>query len=207
MRNGRLMLGFFLSTLQILPAPLAAQEPTTSNAQWKWLEENFEKALDRAMPLQKDVSVVVSYRLRETLQVGQPEYSFAITQGTASASLSVHVRTAANEPIGKQLLALHRRFPRESLAVLGKKLKFVDSDLTEQQCPALKDAVRKLNTIPIALQFDSTTIILDPTLHELFIRSNEGSILAAIVDPNKALVKWAQETRTVIQMCGNKSVQ
>ena len=205
MKGGSLRLALILSAQPFL-VTLTAQDTKPSNADWKWLGENFDQAIDRTMPLQKDIHVVVSYRMHETLQVGEPEYSFVIVQGTTPASLSVHVRTPYADPIGKQLLLLHRRFPHASIAALGKKLKFVDLDLTEQQCPRLKEAVQRLNAIPLSIQLDSTMIIMDPTVHELFIRSNQESVHLSIVDPESPPVRWARETRNVIQACDH-SVQ
>jgi len=199
--KNKALLFSLLLLLVTFSVSLPAQELVPTDHDWKWLSGNFGAAFDHAMPLQKTKDVVVSYRLRETLQIGQPEYSFTIIQGMTPASLSVHVRTPQKDPVGKQLLILRRRFPLESIAALGKKLRFVDWELTEQQCPELKDAVQRLRATPVSFQLDNTIMVTDPTVHELFIDSSRGSVLATLVDPDSAPVKWALETRKMIQAC------
>src|SRR5216684_3806721 len=83
----------------------AFQVVTPSEADWKWLSENFQSVLARVFALQKGNDVFVSYRSYESLQVGNPEYSFSISErgGEGKVNLFAHIRMPDGEPIGRQL--------------------------------------------------------------------------------------------------------
>jgi hypothetical protein len=184
------------------PSIFACRNQEHSDADWKWLRDNFGFVLDDTMAIQKDVRVLISYRRSESLQVGELEYSFAIADQAKPDSLVVHVRTPDGDPLGAQMLALHKRFPREPISTLEKKLKFKNWDFPQQQCPALKEAVAKFSKLSIPLQLKETTVFLDPTVHEFRARAASSTINATIVDYQSPLVLWAHETRTAMKACG-----
>ena len=184
------------------PAIFASRNRESSEADWKWFRNNFGLVLDHAMPIQKDVRVLISYRRSESLQVGALEYSFSIADQAKPDSLVVHVRTPDGDPLGAQMFALHKRFPREPISTIEKRLKFKNWEFTEQQCPALKEAVAKFSKLSIPLQLKETTVYLDPTVHEFRARAAGSIINATIVDYDSPLVLWARETRTAMKACG-----
>src|SRR5438876_5466833 len=157
-----------------------AQVATASEADWKWLNENFHSVLDHMFALEKGNDVLVSYRSYESLQVGEPEYSFSISERGAGGKVNVvaHVRMPDGRPLGQQLLAFHKEFPGKPIKETEKNLKFKDWELTEQQCPALRIAIQKLTQARLGWEFDK--IIVDPTVHEFYVHSYTGNLDAAI---------------------------
>jgi hypothetical protein len=183
-----------------------SQNTTWSEAEWKWLGENFHSALDHMLPLEKGSNILVSYRSYETLQVGAPEYSFSISERPRDGNtrLSVHVRIPDGQPIGHQLLRFHREHPMSSINVAEKTLNFKDWVLNEQQCPSLRNAVQKLEQLRFGMPSDK--IYLDPTLHEFHLSSSTGTVDALLVEVENPLVQWGIETRREIQVCGAGSL-
>lgn len=206
----RLVAYVFVSCFSLLIAASvlsssAFQVVTPSEADWKWLSENFQSVLARVFALQKDNEVFVSYRSYESLQVGNPEYSFSISErgGEGKVNLFARIRMPDGEPIGRQLLAFHREFPGRPIEEAEKKLKFKDWELTEQQCPALRIAVQKLSLARFGWEFDK--IIMDPTVHEFYVHSYTGNLVATIFDDENPLVRWALETRSALETCAGEN--
>ena len=177
-----------------------------SEADGTWLSENFRRVLDHTFALEKSHGVLVSYRSYESLQVGDPEYSFSISErpGKHLANLAAHVRVSEGKPIGGQLLAFHKVFPTKPIDEAEKKLKFKDWEFTDEQCPALRIAIQKLAQAPLGWEFDK--IIMDPTVHEFYVHSYTGILDAAIYDDANPLVRWALDTRNSLQACGAENL-
>jgi hypothetical protein len=165
---------------------------------WDWLNENFHKALDDTLPMQKKCSGCVSYRSYETLQVGDIEYSLLITP--AGKGYVAHIRVPDMLPLGRQLLVVHQKEPDKTAVTMESELKFRDWVLTEAQCPAVKSQYEKLQSLRVSLP--SNTITMDPTVHEFHIDDNSGIWDLVILEEQHPLVRWAMETRRLFEACG-----
>lgn len=194
-----------LIAFSVLSSP-PVQVATPSDADWTWLNENFHNVLDHMFALEKGNDVLVSYRSYETLQVGDPEYSFSISERRreGKGSLFAHIHVPDGQPLGRQLLAFHKEFLAKPIDEAEKKLKFKDWELTERQCPALRIAIQKLAQARLGWEFD--TIIMDPTVHELYVHSYTGDLDAAIFDDANPLVRWALETRNSMKAYGAENI-
>ena len=199
---------FFLALIASaeLPSPTVSVA-NQSEADWTWLSENFHSVLDHTFALEKGDGVLASYRSYESLQVGDPEYSFSISErpGKYLANLAAHVRVSEGRPIGGQLLAFHKEFPTKPIDEAEKKLKFKDWEFTEPQCPAIRIAIQKLAQARLGWEFDK--IIMDPTVHEFYVHSYTGNLDAAIYDDGNPLVRWALDTRNSLQACGAENLR
>jgi hypothetical protein len=202
---------FFVSCILVaiiassaLSSPL--QVATPSDADWTWLNENFQRVLDRMFALEKGKDVLISYRSYETLQVGDPEYSFSISERgrEGKSNLFARIHVPDGSPIGRQLLAFHKESPTKPIEEAEKELKFRDWELTEKQCPALRIAIQRLAQARLGWKFD--TIIMDPRVHEFSMHSYTGNLDAAIFDDANPLVRWALDTRNSMRACGAESL-
>ena len=180
--------------LVFLPAVLSPQ----SDADWTWLNENFHKALDDKLPIQRKCRSCISYRSYETLQVGSIEYSLLITP--LGKGYVAHIRMPDKLPLGQQLIAKHQQQKDKPVASMENELKFKDWDLTEAQCPAIKSQFAKLQSLRVSLP--SNTITMDPTVHEFHIDDYSGTWDLVTLEEQHPLVKWAMETRHLLEACG-----
>jgi hypothetical protein len=169
-----------------------------SQDDWDWLEQNFNKALDTSLPFQKDRVSCIAYRSHESLQVGDLECSFVITDD--GHKLIAHLRELDTLPIGGQLLKLHRIDPSRSASSIVSDLKFKDWDLTETECPAVKSQYEKFHAIRFNLAPD--TLTMDPKVHEFHVSNYSGTMDLRIVEETNPLVKWALETQHRLKACG-----
>ena len=106
--------------------------------------------------------------------------------------------------VGTHYKDWHKEFPAKPIDEAETKLKFKDWELTERQCPALRIAIQKLAQARLGWEFD--TIIMDPTVHELYVHSYTGDLDAAIFDDANPLVRWALETRNSMKACGAENI-
>ena len=170
-----------------------AQEQTEEA--WNWLRTGFRQVLDDTLPLPKDCQDCVGYRSYETLQVGDPEYSMVLKSGGASA----HIKIPDSVPIGRQLLVLHREHPDAAASSLEHKLKFKEWEIAARDCPSTKTQFEKFRRLRIELSSDSITT--DPTVHEFQASFLSGQMDFRVTDEKNSLVRWAIETRRLLEAC------
>jgi hypothetical protein len=175
------------------PVVLAPQ----TDAGWTWLTENFHKALDDTLPIQRDCSNCVSYRSYESLQVGDVEYSLLITP--TGKGYIAHIRMPDKLPLGRQLLAMHQKQKEKTLTSMESELKFKDWNLAEARCPAVKSQYEKLQSLRVSLP--SNTIMMDPTVHEFHVDDYSGTWDLVILEEQHPLVRWAVETQHLLEAC------
>jgi hypothetical protein len=195
----RLPKGFW-GTLLLLLLPIGLSPQT--DADWAWLSENFHKALDNMLPMQKKCSGCVSYRSYETLQVGDLEYSLLIRP--SGKGYVAHVRMPDGLPLGRQLVVMHQKQPDKTVVTMESDLKFKDWDFTEAQCHAVNSQYEKLQSLRVPLP--SNTITMDPTVHEFHIDDYSGTWDLVVLEESHPLVKWALETRNLLEACGASQI-
>lgn len=217
MSQGRLafMRRFTISLLVCLTLALTCARPRANSLQlrdeapsseeWKWLDKNFWKILDSYLPLEKKPGVVISYRSFESLlQLDSPELSFSISRplGTQNASLTAHLRVPDGHSIVRQLLEAHRTSPKGSINEIKARLRFTDWNIPDDQCPQLRDLLQSLPEVKLGFRTDR--VILDPTVQEFYLNSDDGSVTAKIIDNENPLSKWGVNASATIQTCANR---
>jgi hypothetical protein len=162
------------------------------------------------MPLQRAGGVYLIYRANKDYVTSVPEYWFLIGREPNEkgyglhAYLSAHVRVAQPVSIYDQLMAIHREDPAvQDTTNLQKRVKLQASDLTEMNCPAIKDQMDKLKKFPAKLPaVDGDFIIIHPMIHTFYINGADGDVRMSLTDDENPVVKWALETRRALDACG-----
>jgi len=180
-----------------------------TEADWNWTNEHFGSVLDTLMPLQSRGGVYVSYRANRDYATSTPEYWFMIGHEPSGRGyglnpyLSAHSRLAEPASIHDQLMSIHREQPEvQDTTLLQNRIKLRRSDLTEMNCPAIKDQIEKLRILPARLpDINGGTIIIHPMIHTFHISGAEGDASLALTDDKNPLVQWAEETRRALDAC------
>jgi hypothetical protein len=170
-----------------------------SSADWDWMSNHFDRALQDLFPVDERYGVYVAYRSHRDLYTDVPEYSSDTVSGLPRY-LAAHVREAESASVYDQMMAVHRRFPNRSAEDIQKDVHVKNSKLTELNCPAIKVQFSKLQQLRLAPpQFD--VVILHPLIHEFRIRAGSGDMEVASYDEENPLVLWAKETRHALEVC------
>lgn len=150
-----------------------------SSADWDWMSNHFDKALQALFPIDERYGVYVAYRSHRDLHTDVPEYSFVIgpensdTVSGLPRYLAAHVREAESASVYDQMMALHRKSPNRSADDIQKDLHVKKWKVTEMNCPAIKAQFSKFQQLRFAPpQFD--VVILHPLIHEFRIRAGGG---------------------------------
>lgn len=176
--------------------PNLAQEQTEEA--WNWLGTGFREVLDDMLPLPKACQGCVSYRSYETLQAGDLEYSMVLKSGGDAA----YIKMPDSVPIGRQLLALHRKHPEAAASSFERELKFKEWEITAKDCPATKTQFEKFRRLRV--QLPSDVITLDPTVHEFQANFLSGQMDFRLTNEENDFVRWARETRRLLEACGQR---
>ncbi|MGA8541378.1 MAG: hypothetical protein WB566_17885 [Terriglobales bacterium] len=181
-----------------------------SSADWDWMSNHFDKALDDFFPVDERYGVYVAYRSHRDLHTDIPEYSFVIgpeksdTVSGLPRYLAAHVREAESASVYDQMMALHRKFPNLSPDDIQKNVHVKTWNLNEMNCPAIKAQFSKLEQVRLAPpQFD--VVILHPLIHEFRIRAGDEDVEVALYNDENPLVQWAIETRHALELCAADS--
>jgi hypothetical protein len=179
-----------------------------TEAEWDWTNKKFGPVLDALMPLKDAAGVYVSYRANRGLYTSTPEYWFMVgperneKPGTRP-HLSAHVRVAQPVSIHDQLMAIHRDPPAtEDTSIIEKRIKLQTADFSEGDCPSLKTQLEKLKKLSARLpDVNGDRIILHPMIHAFYISGSDRDATMFLTDDGNPLVRWAQETRRVFDVC------
>jgi len=97
---------------------------------------------------------------------------------------------------------MHRSNEQGDAVSITQKIKLQTWDLTETNCPAIKEEVEKLEELhPKLPKLTADTIVLHPMNHEFHIQAPLGDMSFVLWDEEEPLVKWAPETRRVSINC------
>ena len=206
MRCG-LAFAFLLGALLFLCGVPSLHSQT--DADWVWTDKQFGPVLDALMPLKKHGGVFVSYRANRDLVTSTPEYWFTIGRepkenGNGLQSyISAHVRVAQPSSIYDQLTTIHREQPAvQDTTSIQQRMKLQKFDLTEMNCPAIKERLEKLGNLSAKLpEINGNYVILHPMIHAFYISGADGDATLTLVDEKNPLVRWAQDTRRVLDAC------
>jgi len=174
------------------------------------MNEHFGPALERLIPLKRTSGIYVAYRSHRDLYTEVLEYSFLVGRDVKSNApglepfLSAHVCQADTVSAYDQMMKMYRQDPDEDASAIESKVKIKKLDLTEKTCPAIQIQFKKFQQIRFGVpSFD--VIVLHPLVHEFRIQSGAGDMDVALYDDDSALVRWALETRSLLEKCGKNS--
>jgi hypothetical protein len=180
-----------------------------TNADWDWVNRHFGEVLDSLMPMQRDKGFYVAYRSHRDFRTEVPEYWFIIGYDSNPGGyglepfLSAHVRAADASSIYDQMMAMHRNDAHEDPASMAKKIWLKKSDFTEEGCPSIKKQIEQLQQLQSKVfKLRSNVIVLHPMNHEFHIQASDGDMNVVIWDDEYPLVKWALQTRRLLESCG-----
>lgn len=181
-----------------------------TEADWRWTNEHFGLLLDALMPLQTTGGPYVTYRANRDYVTSIPEYWFRIgyepnrKQGYGLQNFfSAHVRIASPNSIYDQLMALHRTDPAiQEAATFESRIKLRSYDFTDTNCPAIKSQMEKFQNLQTKMpNLDGNVITIHPMNHVFHVVGAEGEMTIVLSDEQNPLVKWALETRRMLEGC------
>jgi len=194
-----------LSAVLSWPGALNAQ----TDADWGWMNEHFGPVFDALMPPRRQGGVYISYRANRDFVTGTPEYWFMIGREPSEKGyglnpyLTAHARLADPASIYDQLMTMHRAEPAAPDTTLQSGIKLRKYDFTEKTCPAIKDQIDKLKSIPARVpEINGDYIVLHPMIHAFHISGADGDATLVLTDEKNPLVQWAEETRRMLEACG-----
>jgi hypothetical protein len=181
-----------------------------TEADWTWTNKHFGPLLDALMPLQSSGGLYVTYRANRDYVTSIPEYWFRIgyefnqKRGYGSQNFfSAHVRIASPNSIYDQLMALRRSDPAaQETDNFKARIKLRSYDFTEMNCPAIKSQMEKFQKLQTKMpEMNGNVITIHPMNHDFYAAGAEGDMTLALTDDEHPVVRWALETRKVLEGC------
>jgi hypothetical protein len=191
----------FISSVQLL-AILSFGQASTHDQEDRAVGNEYLATLSAEFPIDQKLGLHVGYRYSHAPVPGDLENSFVISSGVPGGNQTLHadLRVADTTSIFEQLTALHLAQPHEPLKELRSKLKVRVSQMTEAECPAVRDQFDKFKKLVFpAPRFDFISV--DIPNHEFQIVSSTGEMTFEWLDEKYPLVTWAQETRQSLEPC------
>src|SRR5262249_51650807 len=154
-------------------------------ADWQWLNENRDAALQTFMPSPQRYETIVTYRsFRDSYQDVKERYfsiSYAGGDGPDRSLLKATVVIPTGCSIQQQILELHMRNRRAGIEELLPRVNVRRVLLDEKQCPAIRARVDALSDSTILLP-EQSKFVLHPFLHDFSIEMPMLSLHATLTD-------------------------
>jgi hypothetical protein len=180
-----------------------SQSTSPSDADWAWLDEHRNRALEALMPIVPAPGQLVAYRHYRDLYQDVPEAHFmiGIAEGpVGAAKLRAAVTLPTSGSIQQQLLQLHMSNRELALDALLPRVTIRRQAIVEDRCPAIRSRMNALAKAKIGLP-DPNIITLHPTVHHIVIETGGVQIDARLIDSNDSVVRWAGDTLKALQGC------
>jgi hypothetical protein len=175
---------------------VAAADPT--DADWEWLKEHREAALEELMPVAGAKQAYVTYRSYRDLYHQTPEQYFSV-RGRLEA-LEALLVTPEGASVQEQLLKLHMVDHEASLADIMGQVQVRRRRVVGSSCAAVKQRLDRLAAMNVRLP-ERDLMVLHPTLHRLLIGFEGGTADLVLVGDDHPLVVWAIETIGELRRC------
>jgi hypothetical protein len=170
----------------------------------EWVNKHFRSVMVELLPIEEGTNTYVGFRAHRDLHNNILEYSLMLNLNYPADKVEGVVRVADAVTLYDQLMILHCRSPAEPIENLKKQLKVREFRISEAECPALRAAFRKFSKIPFHAP-DPYLLILHPMVYEFEVSPLSEHMRLVVADGNHPLVKWALNTRRVLDTCEARS--
>ena len=183
---------------------LGTQTPAPTKADWTWLDQHRERALEAFMPVAASARQLVAYRSYRDLYQDEHEAYFAIDVVDGPVARPVRLSATLVVPIAKsiqeQLLELHMSDRQATLESLLPRVNVRRRVIANDRCPALRARVEALFGASFS-SLEPDVIVLHPMMHRIVIANGSEHVDATLIDPENSAVRWAVGTLEAIQAC------
>jgi hypothetical protein len=198
--------GLIMLSASALPSA-SSQSPQASIADWQWLGDAWELALEAVMPMKLPVAGLLAYRSHDNLNVGGEAYfvvGYAASSGFDSDRLSATVHVPSGRTIRQQLLDVRMKDRAASFDTALSQVVVRRVTLDVATCPSLLSRMNALKNVVIRVPERGLMSRGHPPVHRVVLREIPFRMDVTLTDPSSPLVRWAIQTHEALLVCARK---